>query len=70
MERGLRARRRGCALRDLHMRILYLIYCVDHPPLYLFACGSYTEAQHTQVTEKRETKGEKKEFPRLLAGDW
>lgn len=30
-----RVRGRGCALGDLHMRILYLIYCVDHPALYL-----------------------------------
>jgi len=38
-QRPRRLRGRGCALRDLHMRILYLIYCVDHSPLYLLACG-------------------------------
>lgn len=41
-ERGKprRLRGRGCALRifDLHMRILYIIYCVDHCPLYLLVC--------------------------------
>ena len=51
-ELSLRVRGRGCALRDLHMRILYLIYCVDHPPLYLFACGSYETRQQRWKRER------------------
>ena len=62
-------RGRGCALRDLHMRILYLIYCVDHPPLYLFACGSY-ETRQSKGGNERERERERERgntFPRLLA---
>lgn len=67
-EKLSRARGRGCALRDLHMRILYLIYCVDHPPLYLLACGSYQQPRPDTEGRKERNKGEGRDgFPRLLA---
>lgn len=54
-------RGRGCALRDLHMRILYFIYCVDHPPLYLLACGLRRRAQRGRRRGRRSWWGKEEE---------